>query len=132
MRIDSIGNAEFPWKVEAYIDPVLNNNRSISLILEQEVNVQNGYVNFTKLGVAENLQDIVISFRFKLPEGLNSSKFNPGAISLKPVTSTNPRLSCTQSGPEIEVEKNARFSVSVNIIDEVSKIAIAKIDWKVS
>ena len=34
--------------------------------------VENGYVNFTKLGVDNISDNIRFSFHFKLPEGLNA------------------------------------------------------------
>ena len=66
--IDNIGNSEFPWTVEAKIQ----SDNNVSIIMETETNVVNGYANFTKLGVDNVSDNIRFSFSFKLPEGLNA------------------------------------------------------------
>lgn len=64
----NIGNSEFPWVVVASV----SSDANVSIILQSEVNVINGYVNFTSLGVSDVSENIRFSFNFKEPQAVNT------------------------------------------------------------
>jgi hypothetical protein len=68
--ITNTGNSNFPWIIQAKINS--SSNPNVSLIFETEVPVINGYANFTKLGVSNMVDNLLISYSFKLPAGLNA------------------------------------------------------------
>ena len=126
--IDNIGNSEFPWIVEAKIA----SNNNISLIMQTELTVTNGYVSFTKLGVSDMDDNIKISFAFKTPQGVNISKFNSSEVELPPKRSSYPSLSCKQLDSEISVNENAYFNITLGIVDKKSKLVMPNINWNVN
>lgn len=67
--VTNIGNDNHPWTIQATINST--SNSKASLIFQTEVSVLNGYANFTKLGVSDLVENLVISYSFKLPAGLD-------------------------------------------------------------
>ena len=91
----------------------------------------NGYANFTKLGVSE-ISTFTISYKFKTPEGINNSKFDPKELETPAVKSNLPVLSCQQYGNEVTAAANDLFNMTINIIDKQSKVKVDNISWAVS
>ena len=120
--ITNIGNAAFPWTVVASLSS--SSNPNASLILETEATVSNGYATFTQLGVSQ-LATFSLSFKFKTPEGIDESKFDPKEQETAAITATLPVLSCKQYGSEITVASNTGFDMTVTIVDQISKVQIA-------
>lgn len=65
----SIGNDKFPWVIQATLN--YTSNPSTQLIIETEANVVNGFANFTKLGISEVTENLAISYKFKVPQGVD-------------------------------------------------------------
>ncbi len=128
--ITNIGSVEFPWVVEAKLTRA--NKNTTSLILQTEANVINGVATFTKLGVSEIDSGIVISYNFKLPEGLNASNFDTKEKVAPPISASLPVLTCDQSGAEIVADENRDFSLVLAIIDKKSKEVVENISFNVS
>lgn len=127
--ITNIGNDDFPWIVVANM--TVSSNENATLILQTEAQVHNGYVNFTRLGVSET-STFTLSFKFKSPEGVNASEFDPKELTTPPITATLPVLSCQQSESDITVAANSNFDITVKIVDKVSKLQVENISWAVS
>jgi hypothetical protein len=66
----NIGNQQYPWIVEASVNSSSSQNAKI--ILQTQAYVVNGYANFTNLGVSDVVTNLVISYSFVLPVGVNS------------------------------------------------------------
>lgn len=98
------------------------------LLFETEVNVVAGYATFTKLGISE-ISTFTISYKFKTPEGVNSSKFDPKELQTPAVTSSLPVLSCKQYGNEVAVSANTPFNMTINIVDKLSEVKVENISW---
>ena len=49
-----------------------SSNNNTKLIFQTEVAIINGFANFTQLGVSDIVDNLVISYSFKLPQGLNA------------------------------------------------------------
>jgi hypothetical protein len=64
-----MGDPMKPWFLQAYINS--SSNPNAQLLIETEVPVINGYANFTRLTISDTVDDLVISYQFKLPYGLN-------------------------------------------------------------
>lgn len=125
--IENIGNSEFPWIVEAKI----TSDNNISLIMQTELAVTNGYVSFTRLGVSDMDDNIKISFEFKSPQGVNTSKFDTSEVVLPPKKSSYPSLSCQQLDAGIKVTENTFFNITLGIVDKKSKLLMPNINWNV-
>jgi len=67
--ITNVGNPNYPWIIQAKINSTTNPN--VNLIFESEVAVVNGFANFTKLGVSNIVDKLILSYSFKLPNGVN-------------------------------------------------------------
>lgn len=127
--ITNMGNKDYPWIVVANMTS--SSNPNANLINEVEVAVSQGYATFTKLGISE-LSTFSLSFKFKSPEGINETKFDPKEQKTPPITATLPVLSCQQYESDIIVAENTNFNITVKIIDKVSKLKVENISWAVS
>lgn len=128
--ITNMGNDDFPWIVVANM--TVSSNENATLIFQREAKVTNtGYVNFTKLGISES-STFTLSFKFKSPEGVNASEFDPKELTTSPITATLPVLSCQQFENDITAAANANFDITVKIVDKVSKLQVENISWAVS
>lgn len=65
----NIGNSQNPWTIQAQINSSSNSNTK--LILQTQVTVVNGYANFTRLGVSDYDENVVISYNLQTPVGVN-------------------------------------------------------------
>ncbi len=65
-----MGNSDYPWIINAHIHSTSNPN--VSLIFQTQCQIVNGYANFTQLGVSDLVDNLVISYSFALPQGLNA------------------------------------------------------------
>lgn len=50
----------------------MTSKSNLNLIFQTEVCVINGFANFTQFGVSDLVDDLIISFSFKLPTGLDA------------------------------------------------------------
>ena len=66
----NIGTTDYPWLIQAQINSTSNPN--VSLLFQTQCQVVNGYANFTQLGVSDLVDNLVISYSFALPQGLNA------------------------------------------------------------
>ena len=66
---DYLGTAQYPWVIEATLN--YSSNSHAHLILQTDANVVNGYAIFTTLGISEITDSFVISYKMKVPEGVN-------------------------------------------------------------
>ncbi len=65
-----------------------------------------------------------LSFKFKSPEGIDESKFDPKEQETAAVVATWPVLSCQQYEVDTLVAANTDFNMTVKIIDRASKVEI--------
>ena len=65
-----MGNTDYPWSIQASINS--SSSLNVNLILQTQVNVVNGYANFTTLGVSSVVSKLVISYNFVPTVGVNS------------------------------------------------------------
>ena len=128
--ITNIGSAEFPWVIEARLTQASKN--TTSLILQTEANVIDGVATFTKLGVSQVDSGIVISYNFKLPEGLNASTFDAKEKEAPAISASVPVLTCGQSGAEVVADENGYFGLVLAIVDKNSKEVVRNISFNVS
>lgn len=126
--ISNLGNENFPWVVQANLTST--SNPSATLILQTEANVVDGYATFETLGISD-VTTFAITYSFKLPEGLNASRFDPKLVPTEPVSASKPLLSCKQYESDIVTDANAGFNLTVKIIDKVSKLQVENISWAV-
>jgi hypothetical protein len=50
----------------------MTSKSNLNLIFQTEVSVINGFANFTQFGISDLVDDLIISFKFKLPTGLDA------------------------------------------------------------
>ena len=50
----------------------MTSKSNLNLIFQTEVRVINGFANFTQFGISDLVDDLIISFSFKLPTGLDA------------------------------------------------------------
>jgi hypothetical protein len=67
--VENIGSEERPWVIEAYL--MYSSKPGASLILETQVNVVNGYANFSRLAISDVVSSFIIAYRFTIPQGVN-------------------------------------------------------------
>ena len=127
--VDNIGNDAYPWIVVANLTS--SSDPNAKLLFETEAKVVAGYATFTKLGISE-ISTFTISYKFKTPEGVNSSKFDPKELQTPAVTSSLPVLSCKQYGNELAIAANTPFNMTINIVDKLSEVKVDNISWAVS
>lgn len=107
-----------------------SSNANAKLILETEVVVVNGYANFTKLGISDIADSLVLNFKFKLPDGVNSSSFDPMLINSNSFKSEHPQLTCKDySSSKAVVNENDNFNLTISIVDKSTGIKIPNITW---
>ena len=126
----NIGTSTNPWIVEAKINSTTNSN--VSLIIQIEAPVINGYANFTNLSVSDLVDNLVIGYSLKQPLGVNGSLFDPLPIKANPLSTTKPDLTCLHADSGIKAVENTNFNLSVSIVDKYSKIKLNNINWNVS
>lgn len=106
------------------------NDGSLSLI-SSEVNITNGYANFTQFGVSNMATSLVLEYSIKLPSGINAALFDPKTILGQAINVTSPDLSCEQSGDKIIVEVNEMFNLTIALTDALSGAVIQDITFNV-
>ena len=124
-----LGNKDFPWVVQANLSS--SSNANARLLFQTEAEVVDGYAAFTKLGISE-ISTFSLTYSFKLPEGLNASRFDPKVVQTAPVEAGKPILACKQHETTVTAEENGYFNVTVVIVDKQTKNQIENISWAVS
>ena len=69
----NVGNPVYPWLIRATIKS--SSNPNTKLIIQTEAQVVDGYANFTNLSISDLVDNLVISYSFDLPTGVNSLVF---------------------------------------------------------
>ena len=119
--VANLGNEAHPWVVVATLSTSLNPNAS--LILQTEADIVNGYAAFERLGIS-HLTTFSLSFKFSTPTGVDGAGFDPQEQETSSITSRLPVLACQQYDDEIVVSANADFSITVKIVDKISKVQV--------
>ena len=91
----------------------------------------NGYARFEKLAISD-VTTFSLSYKFKTPEGVNDTKFDPGEKKTPPVSASLPELFCQQYNSDVVIGPNKKFNMIVSIVDKGSKNKIENISWAVS
>jgi hypothetical protein len=60
------------------------------------------------------------------------SSFNPLHLLTDPITASKPDLTCSDNSPNIIVNENAKFNLSLIIVDKQSQNKISNIGWNVN
>ena len=95
---------------------------------QQEMKVVKGYATFTELGITEK-SNFALSYSFKTPEGVNSTKFDPQVQPPAQLEAKDPILSCAQFNSDLNIEQNQAFNLQVSIIDKSTKLKVENISW---
>lgn len=119
-----MGNPTFPWVVVANMTS--SSTASATLLNQTEMNIVDGYAQFTELGISE-ITEFGLSFSFKTPEGVNASKFDPQVQPPVVLKAEKPTLSCKQETSEISVEQNTNFNLEFLVVDKASKTKVSDI-----
>ncbi len=127
--VTNLGNKDYPWVVQANLSS--SSNPNARLLFQTEAEVVDGYATFTKLGISE-ISTFTLTYSFKLPEGLNASKFDPKLVETAAVQAGKPLLACKQHETAVTAAENGYFNVTVVIVDSQTKNQIENISWAVS
>lgn len=130
--LDEEGNLvnSLEWMIQAVLKS--SSDLNARLLYQTESGVVNGYSNFTNLAItsSENEQ-FVIEYSFKLPEGINTSYFNPMNLNADPVTSLKSKFGCINNEDELDVVQNEYFNLTVSVIDSYSRLKIPSVAYNV-
>ncbi|CAF2963963.1 unnamed protein product [Rotaria sp. Silwood2] len=123
--IDKLGSNDEPWQVVASVV----GSSGVSTI-GAIANYTNGQTQYTLFGVTAT-GSYQIQFAFLTPRGISSS-FVTNAnliVGSSGVSVSNPTLAARQYENVDVISKNETFNMSVVIVDKISNIKIANIQW---
>ena len=67
--VTNLGSVKYPWIIEAKLN--FSSNPNASIVIQTEAIVINGTAEFTKLAISDITDKFIISYNFKLPQGID-------------------------------------------------------------